>query len=304
MSQTVSVAFVVMLSIGPTLCAVELPEELPLWEKVPGDYAIAQDIKEEVRSYKARPGAPSGSNRVFSFVSSPTYSIHRPKKPNGIGLVICPGGGFRDVWIDREGHDLAIWLKRHGVTSLVLKYRTRPTDLSGPNTWRGYQRAVRADGWQAIRILRIQAKDLGLKPDKIGICGFSAGGHLAISCSLGSEPKRPADQVSSRPDFAGLFYPGIPEDINEIIAAHTNSENDTSDICPMFTINARIDELTPVDKCLDFYVMLLKAGVEAEIHVFSKGSHGFDMGDGRGESMAIWPKSFVAWLKDSNIIEE
>jgi len=283
--------------------AVMLPPELPLWDGSPA-HAFGNDNEEQVRSYDAAPGSPSGRNRVFSSVSSPTYSIHRPQNPNGVGLVICPGGGFKDVWIDREGHDLAIWLKRHGVTCLVLKYRTRPTDLSGPNAWRDYQRAVRADGWQAIRILRRQAEDLGLKPDKIGICGFSAGGHLAISCSLGAVPKHPTGQVSSRPDFAGLFYPGIPDDVSEMIAAHTDSEDDTSDICPMFIINARVDELTPVDKCLDFYTMLLESGVKAELHIYSKGSHGFDLGTGRGKSVEIWPKSFLAWLKDSNIIQE
>ena len=87
-------------------------------------------------------------------VSSPTYSIHRPEKPNGVGLVICPGGGFRDVWIDREGHDLAIWLKDHNVTSLVLKYRTRPAEIGSREAWQNYQSAVQADGRQAIRILR------------------------------------------------------------------------------------------------------------------------------------------------------
>ena len=284
--------------------AAMLPPELPLWDGSPA-HAFPNDDQEQVRSYDAAPGLPpSGRNRVFSSVSLPTYSIHRPKNPNGVGVVICPGGGFKDVWIDREGHDLAIRLKSHGVTCLVLKYRTRPTDLNGPNAWWDYQRAVRSDGWQAIRILRAQAEDIGLKSGRIGICGFSAGGHLAISCSLGSEAKQPTDQVSSRPDFAGLFYPGIPEDVSEMIAAYTDSKGGTSDICPIFIINARVDELTPVDKCLDFYTMLLKVGVKAELHVYSKGSHGFDLGTGRGKSLAIWPRSFVAWLIDSNIISQ
>ena len=108
--QIILSVFAVMLSVGPSLQAAELPDELPLWENPPGEYSLGQDVKEQIRSYTPRPGAPSGSNRVFSSVSSPTYSIHRPKNPNGVGLVICPGGGFKDVWIDHEGHDLAIWL--------------------------------------------------------------------------------------------------------------------------------------------------------------------------------------------------
>jgi len=190
MSQILLAVFITAVFLGTSLQAVDLPPELPLWEKSPPDYAIRTDVKEQVRFNKARPGSPSGLNRVYSSVSSPTYSIHRPRNPNGVGLVICPGGGFRDVWLDREGHDLAIWLKDHGVTSLVLKYRTRVNDGNDwTPPWQEYQLAVQADARQAIRILRKRASDLDLKPDKIGICGFSAGGHLALTCSLNAEPK-------------------------------------------------------------------------------------------------------------------
>ena len=303
--QTLLVMFIAQLFLGTPLQAVDLPPELPLWEKPTPDYAIREDVKEQVRSYKAQPGSPSGLNRVFSSVSSPTYSIHRPRNPNGVGLVICPGGGFRDVWLDREGHDLAIWLKNHNVTSLVLKYRTRlANDKSSANAWQNYQRVVQADGRQAIRVLRKQAEGLGLQPNKIGICGFSAGGHLAISCLLHTEPKLPENKVSGMPDFAGLFYPGIPDDIGQVIESRTAPENDASVICPIFIINARVDKLTPADKCVNFYSMLLRAGVKAELHIFSKGSHGFGLGTGRGKSTAIWPTSFAAWLSDSNIVQD
>ena len=303
--QILLAVFITTLSLGTSLWAVDLPPELPLWEKPPRDYAIPSDVKEQVRSHQARPGSPSGLNRVFSSVSSPTYSIHRPQNPNGVGVVICPGGGFRDVWLDREGHDLAIWLKDHNVTSLVLKYRTRlANDSNSTNAWQNYLRAVQADGRQAIRILRKGASDLDLKPNKIGICGFSAGGHLAITIALRAEDKPGEGEVSGMPDFAGLFYPGIPDDVNQLIESRTERDSDTPNICPLFIMNARVDKLTPADKCVNFYSMLLKAGVNAELHVFSKGSHGFDLGTGRGKSAAIWPRSFAAWLSDSNIIQD
>ena len=288
----------------PRLQAVDLPPELPLWEQGSADQAIRHDVKEQVRSATPAPGSPSGLNRAFSSVSSPTYSIHRPREPNGVGLVICPGGGFRDVWIDREGHDLAIWLKDHNVTSLVLKYRTRPADLKPANAWQDYQRAVRSDGWQAIRTLRKQAKDLGLQPNKIGISGFSAGGHLAISCSLYAEPKPAEAEVSGMPDFAGLFYPGIPDDISQILERRIRPESTAASICPFFIVNARDDQVTPASKCVDFYASLLRAGVNAELHVVSKGGHGFDLGSGGGRSAAIWPSSFAAWFRDSNLIQD
>ena len=91
--------FFATLSLGTILQAFELPPELPLWDKKSPDQTIRHDVKEQVRSHKAPPGSPSGLNLAFSFASSPTYSIHRPQNPNGVGLVICPGGGFRDVWM-------------------------------------------------------------------------------------------------------------------------------------------------------------------------------------------------------------
>ena len=293
---------VITLSLDTPALAAELPPELPLWDKGPPDLPLRHEVAEQVRSVKPPPGSLSGLNRAFSSVSSPTYSIHRPQNPNGVGLVICSGGGFRDVWLDREGHDLAIRLKDHGVTSLVLKYRTRPADLRSKDAWQNYQRAVQADGRQAVRVLRKQASDLGLQTNKIGICGFSAGGHLAINCSLYAEPKLAEGELSGMPDFAGLFYPGIPDGIGQAIESRTAPESAGPRICPMFIVNARDDKLTPTDKCLDFYARLLRAGVNAELHVFSQGAHGFGLGDGRGNSTALWPTSFVAWLRDAKMI--
>ena len=296
--RILAAVFMTTLLSWYTSLAAELPPELPLWEKESPDPPIHHGVKEQVRSHQAQPGSPSGRNRAFSSVSAPTYSIHRPETPNGVGLVICPGGGFRDIWIDREGHDLAIWLKDQNVTSLVLKYRTRPSEIGSREAWQNYQGAVQADGRQAIRILRKNADDFGLNPNKIGICGFSAGGHLAISCALLGEPKSRETKVSGMPDFAGLFYPGIPDGAGRMIESRSATASATRPICPMFIVNARVDKLTPADKCIDFYATLLKAGVNAELHVFSNGGHGFGLGDGRGESTALWPTSFAAWLRD------
>ena len=295
---------VALCAFGTGSMGAEQPPELALWKNAPPGSTGEPDVKERVRSHKAERGSPSGLNRAFSSVSRPAYSIHRPEKPNGVGVVICPGGGFRDIWIDREGHDLAIWLKGHGVTSLVLKYRTRPAVIGSKDVWRNYQRSVRTDGWQAIRVLRQKASELGLKPDRIGICGFSAGGHLAISCALHPESKLKEGAVSGMPSFTGLFYPGIPDDVDEAVAARTGHKGDTSDICPMFIVNARGDRLTPAEKCIGFYAKLLKVGVNAELHVFSKGSHGFGLGAGRGRSVAMWPTSFVAWLFDIKLTQK
>lgn len=305
-SLSLLAALVFGLLVDGPLPAAELPPELPLWKTSPSGHPIQYDVEEQVRSSSPRPGAPSGSNRVFSYVSSPTYSIHRPETPNGVGLVICPGGGYRDVWLDREGHDLAIWLKGQQVTSLVLKYRTnaRNDDGSMAFSWEDYLTAVEADARQAIRILREGASDLDLQPNKIGICGFSAGGNLALLSTLYSEPKQPNPQVSGMPDFAGLFYPWFRDDYSQIITSRYAPASATRAICPVFMMNAIDDQLTPVDKCIEFHKMLLQARVKTELHLYGKGSHGFDLGIGRGESAAIWPVSFVAWLRDVNVIQD
>ena len=158
-----SILFAALFTISPGTMALsaELPPELPLWGDGAGEYEFQLDREESMRSPKAPADSPTGQNRAFSFVSKPTYSIHRPRNANGVGLVICPGGGFRDVWLDREGHDLALRLLEHGVTCLVLKYRTRPVELRG-NMWQKYQQAVQADGRQAVRVLRKRAGELGL----------------------------------------------------------------------------------------------------------------------------------------------
>jgi acetyl esterase/lipase len=297
--------FAMTSSIGLPLPAVELPSEVPLWEKGSPELAVQRDVKEQVRSLKPQSSSPSGLNRAFSSVSSPSYSIHCSRNPNGVGLVICPGDGFRDVWLDRECHDLAIWLKDHDVTCLVLKYRTFvASDKSPANTWPNALRAAEADARQAVRVLRKQAASLQLDPNKIGVCGFSAGGQLALKGALCDEPKLSRGQVSGMPDFAGLFYPGIPEDVDQLMESRIVAKDGKPGICPIFIVNARDDPLTPADKCVSFYAKLLKAGVKAELHVFSKGSHGFDLGAGRGESAAIWPTSFSAWLSDCGMIQD
>ncbi len=275
-----------------------LPEEKPLWTEANFQNPIRYDVPEAVRENQPPQGSPSGSNRVYSFVTLPTYSIHQAVEAiaTGVGLVICPGGGYRDVWLDREGHDLALWLKAKGVTSLVLKYRTNADAPGGGRQFPAdvYDPAVLADAQQAIRILRSRAADLHLKT--IGICGFSAGGNLALKAVFRPELGSDSPQASGKPDFAGLFYPGLREEFSELVTKATR-------IPPIFLINAADDTVTPANRCVDLYQALLKAGAHPELHVFSKGSHGFDLGEGRGASATLWKESFVAWLSEAVLMQ-
>ena len=292
-------ALLCALSLCTATFSAELPEEKPLWPAAGFENLIRYDVNETVKTNRASKASLSGCNRVFSFVSKPTYSIHQATKAQatGVGLIICPGGGYRDVWLDREGHDLALWLKGRGITSLVLKYRTNNggegDDRKYP--WDVYLPAVLADARQAIRILRAQAAQLNVAPNKIGICGFSAGGNLAFNAIFRPDPAQGANSVSGEANFAGLFYPGLREEFGDMVA-------NTRPLPPLFIMNAMDDKLTPVGRCINFSQALLKAGGKFELHLFAKGGHGFDMGDGRGESVTLWKENFLAWLKDAGFI--
>jgi acetyl esterase/lipase len=284
--------------------SAQLPQEQLLWPNGIPDNPVK--YKEE----KLRTNDPAGSslsqlNRVFSCVSVPTYIIHKPEKgkSNGVALVICPGGGFRDVWFDREGNDLGLWLARQGVTSLVLKYRTYNTDAEGFTLKQNvYAPQVYADAKQAIYTLRSKAGELNIDEKKIGIAGFSAGGTLSIRIALEfNEKELPSyarfDRISTKPDYVGLFYPGLnPELIN--LAGMKKS------LPPIFIMNGGEDKTTPPGNCIELFKMLTSKSFSTELHIYAKGGHGFDSGVGRGYGITIWRDSFIAWLKDTGFIKE
>ena len=270
------------------------PEEKPLWGKRLENNAITYSGGEKVRSPKASASSPSGMNRVISRVGEASYSIHQAPAAiaNGVGLVICPGG-YVDVWLDREGHDLGIWLASRGITSLVLKYRTNSNSENGERQfdWETYLPAVVADARESISLLRREAGNLSLDPEKIGVAGFSAGGHLAFSAGYDSRYWSDESKTSGQANFVGLFYPWLWEGFEEVAKS---SEH----LVPTFIMNGGPDKVTPASKALSLYQILLEKEVPSELHVFGKGNHGFDLGDGAGRSAALWKVSFVAWLQD------
>jgi hypothetical protein len=157
-----------LVAVAAPVGPASLPEQRPLWPEDTFHNPIRYDEGERVRTNAPVAGSPSGFNRVYGFVAEPTYTIHQAPMDiaNGVELVICPGGGSREVGLDREGHDLAIWLMARGVTSLVLKYCTNSARSGGEGAydWDTYLPAVFADAHQAIRLLRSQATELNLDP--------------------------------------------------------------------------------------------------------------------------------------------
>jgi acetyl esterase/lipase len=297
------VSFVLFIFFNSN-CMAQLPQEHLLWSNgIPNNPVKYKE--EKLRTNDPLKSSLSQLNRVFSCVSVPTYIIHKPEnsKSNGVAVIICPGGGFRDVWFDREGNDLGLWLAQRGITSLVLKYRTFNADAEGFKLSRNdYDPQVYADAKQAIYTLRSQAKELHIDENKIGIAGFSAGGSLSLAIALEKyEKELPAyasfNNISTKPNFVGLFYPGLnPELIN--LARVKDS------VPPVFIINGGQDKTTPADNCIELYKALTSKNVSVELHIYAKGVHGFDSGLERGYGISIWRESFIAWLKDTGFIKE
>lgn len=226
-------------------------------------------------------------------VSEPLIEIYQPEKDkaNGLSMIIAPGGGYSILAWNHEGEEIAEWLNGFGVTAFVLKYRLpKKGDPSRHHV-------ALQDSQRAVRLVRAHAEEWGIRPDKIGIMGFSAGGHLsAITATKFNEPNYDpvdeADQLSCRPDFVGLIYPAYLFDKE---SQKLNADfNVTSENPPTFFTHTGDDPVT-VESSLIFYQALRNAGVAAELHVFPKGGHGYGM---RTEvpGIASWPDLYKAWI--------
>jgi acetyl esterase/lipase len=275
--------------------------EQPLWPNGIDNNPIKYP-KEKFGNHNADASSLAQMNRSFTSVSNPVYVLVKPEKPNGVGIVICPGGGFKEIWFDREGTDIALYLAKFGITSMVLKYRTYNPNEEGMNMgFIDYAFHAYADTKQAINILHEQAKDLGLHKNKIGIMGFSAGGSLALGSAISiGDVNLPVYASSLKgktlPDFACLIYPGIDPSFIKAI-------NKTSDIPPVFLINDLEDVKTPVTTCVELFTELQKNGVKTELHIYAKGTHGFGSGLERGYGVSGWRDSFIAWLRDMEFMK-
>lgn len=266
-SRLIITFVLILFEVWSFNCSAQLAQEQPLWPNgIPNNPVKYKE--EKLRTEDFRKSSLSQLNRVFSCVSEPTYIIHKPEKgkSKGVAMVICPGGGFRDVWFDREGNDLGIWLAQHGITSLVLKYRTFNADAEGFKlTWDEYMPQVYADAKQAIYTLSSKAKELDIDENKIGIGGFSAGGSLSLRVALGMHEKvLPSyarfNQVSTKPDFAGLFYPGLDPGM-------IKQDGKTDTFPPSFIMNGGEDKTTPAGNCIELYKVLTSKHFSTELHI-------------------------------------
>ncbi len=254
---------------------------------------------------KGAPGAVGSEIR-----DTPSVAIYLPpaEKENGAGIVICPGGGYGGLALGHEGKEPAEWLNRHGFAAFVLTYRLGP---------RYHHPAPMLDAQRAMRLVRSRAKEWNLDPQRIGIWGFSAGGHLASTVATHFDDGQrdaddPVERVSCRPDFAILCYPVItmrppfthggsrrnllgdkPDEA--LVTSLCNDEQVKEKTPPTFLFHTTEDTVVPPENSILFYQALRKKRIPAELHIYEKGPHGVGLAVGRG-AVAAWPEQLAAWL--------
>ncbi len=272
---------------------------LPLWPNgvPPGGPAISGP---EVDTTTAKDNLIAGKPLIrLGSVSTPTLTVYPPKGKNtGVGIVVFPGGGYQILAIDLEGTEVCDWLNATGITCLLVKYRVPGT---GP-----YPKSDAAlqDAQRAVGLVREHAAEWHIDPKKVGVLGFSAGAHLAAAVSNHFEkrlyaPIDAADNLSCRPDFAVVVYPGYLALADKDFAP--NSEiNPTAETPPTFIVQAE-DDPVHVENSTVYFLQLKKAKVPAELHIYAQGGHGYGL---RRTELPVtaWPNLVEVWLRTIHIL--
>lgn len=256
--------------------------EMLLWDENPADTTAAK----------------LEAIRANDFTRDPALTVYIPKKPTGKAIIMCPGGGYGWEATGHEGHGMAEWFNRQGITYIVLKYRLPQGDCNLPL----------ADAEQAVRLARANASDWGIDPSKVGIMGASAGGHLASTLATHySSPE-------TRPDFQVLFYPVITMDArythmgsrvnllgenpdDEVVRKFSNELLVTPHTPKAFIMLSSDDNAVPVANGVNYYMALLSNNVRASLHAYPEGGHGWGYGDGflyKGR----WTDELEMWLRE------
>jgi acetyl esterase/lipase len=267
------------------------PQEIPLWEG----------------------GAPGALGTDAA--DTPTLTIYRaPRVANGTAVIVAPGGGYSVLAMDHEGRQVAYWFNAMGVSAFVLKYRLGPK----------YHHPIElGDAQRAIRTVRARAQEFGVLPDRIGMMGFSAGGHLTATAGTHfdagkSDASDPIDRVSSRPDFLILGYPVISSDpaiahagsFKTLLGEHpdprlledlSNDLRVTPETPPTFLFHTDADTGVPPENSLRFYLALRKAKVPAEMHIFENGPHGVGLAL-NDPALSVWPTLLMNWLRGRGLL--
>lgn len=283
-------------------------EILPLWPGTPpGGEGLELTYKFEDKSTDTT----QFNDRFVSHVGIPTLTVFRPETPDGSAVLIAPGGGYASNAFDREGYPVARRLNVSGVTAFVLRYRL-PAE-----GWQDAKDVPLQDAQRAMRLIRTHAASFSIEPARLGVMGFSAGGHLAATLatrydSVVYTPSSDIDKLDARPAFACLIYPVItmgngthlgsrtnllgPNPTDELIASYSCEKQVTVRTPPCFVVMAADDEgVPPMENGVAMVQALHSAKVPAEMHLFEKGKHGFGIRLTKGLPVAAWPDLFLRW---------
>lgn len=303
MKATISVVLLAMClgALGRFECSAgQAAEMIELWPA--GAPATNDNIAAEYDTTKPTDSLVAGKRVIrLGNVAKPTLTLYRPPraKDTGAAVLVCPGGGYHILAMDLEGTEVCAFLNSIGVTGALLKYRVPKR--------KGEERSLAAlqDAQRALGLLRHRATDLGIDPKRIGVIGFSAGGHLAAALSSPCEQRNypkvdAADTISSRPDFSLLIYPAYltVKETGDKIAPELNL---TSNTPPTFIVMAQDDPIR-VETAIYYALALRQAGVPFELHVYPTGGHGYGLRRTK-EPITTWPERAAEWLRSRRFLE-
>jgi acetyl esterase/lipase len=297
--------FAIPLSLANQAIGAEKPLVLDVWPgKVPADSGVGYYGPIGAEHVREPNNSPTKDAKWITNVTKPTITVFRPpkEKNTGTAMVICPGGGYWNLAWDLEGEEVAAWFNKAGITGIVLKYRVprrdkQPEPLPAPGPLLDAQRAV--------SLVRSRAGEWGIDPNRIGMVGFSAGGHLVLSTATNFdkrayEPIDDVDKVSCRPDFAVAVYPGyLATKDTHVLESYMRIPPGPP---PVMLVHASDDTEAGPEHSVVMYSALKKAGVPAELHIYASGRHGFGVRRKNGPA-AMWAERCVEWLGSLGLLK-
>ncbi len=268
--------------------------QIPIWPEAAPDAEAVPGPENCTTTTKLIAGRPAV---VVNHVSQPTMTIYSPQGTNtGAAVVVFPGGGYTCLAIDLEGTEVCDWLTSRGITAVLLKYRVPTLKFEA---YRESRQALQ-DAQRTLGLVRLRAAEWRIDPHKIGVIGFSAGGHMVAAMSTRFDKRLypqvdAADQVSCRPDFAIAVYPGHLWYANKdfVLNPHVPVTGRTP---PTFIVQAENDPVDNVNNALVYYIALKNAGVPVEMHLYAQGGHAFGLRRTE-DPITRWPELVETWLR-------